>query len=227
MPTASRRPVALVATLVLLLTATACAATPPAGSAPESSDSASASPAPTATPTPTSIPTPTQDPSDPSTWLITTAGIGFAQLGDLDDEAISASLSPAFEVSTRCEGLTAYDPADPASALQVFTAVSGSETPEHPGFFRAVGISAPDVAELGPVDGTPHTAAGIGLGSSLAELQAAYPSLETWEDPRGKTPGVTDFVVTDAAGNLVFAVKGDRVITITATFDLPPVGFCS
>lgn len=167
------------------------------------------------------------DPADPSTWIITTAGIGPSLLGDLDDAAISASLAPAFVEAMRCEGLTSYDPTAAGSALSMYTAVSGYSSPEHPGFYRAVGITAWDAARLGEVDESPQTPEGIRLGSSLSELETAYPSLESWVDPRGTSPGVTEYVVADAAGTLLFKVGDDRVLGITATFDLPPVGYCS
>ena len=210
----------------LLIALTACAAATPA-STPSLSAPTETSATETPTPTPIATTAPVQDPADPSTWLITTAGIGPSQLGDLDDDEIVASVAPAFVVDMRCEGLTAFASAAPDSPLSLFTAVSGTSTPEHPGFFRAVGISAPDAAQLGEVEASPTTAEGIRLGSPLSDLRAAHPSVEPWSDPRGETPDFTHYVVSDSAGSLLLAVKGDRIISITATFDLPPVGFCS
>lgn len=221
----SLRPLPLLAAAALALALTACTAAPTTDTVP--TGLASETPSPSPTPTPTETSAPVEDPSDPSTWLITTAGIGPSQLGDFDDDAILASVAPAFVFEMRCEGLTAFAPAAPDSPLSLVTAVSGTSTPEHPGFYRAVTVSAVEAAPLGEVDASPSTAEGIRLGSALSDLQAAYPSLEAWADPRGASPGFTDYVFTDAAGSLLFGVKGDRILTITATFDLPPVGYCS
>nr|BFF08798.1 hypothetical protein GCM10025699_01010 [Microbacterium flavescens] len=67
-------------------------------------------------------------------------------------------MAPAFVFEMRCEGLTAFAPAAPDSPLSLVTAVSGTSTPEHPGFYRAVTVSAVEAAPLGEVDASPSTA---------------------------------------------------------------------
>lgn len=195
------------------------------------SDTPRHSPIPTATETAASASAPrlpATDPADPATWLVTTGGIGPAQLGDVEDaESIDALIAGAFTPSIRCEGLTGFDPVDPTSPLSLTTAVSGVESPEHPGWFRAVSVSAPGVARKGPVQLSPTTPEGIGLGTATSDLLAAYADVEPWQDPRGTDAGLQAFVRSDENGSNIFRVSEDRIVSIVATFDLPPAGFCS
>lgn len=166
------------------------------------------------------------DPADPAMWLITTTSIGPAELGS-PEEAFFAALAPSFIPVSHCEGLTSLDAVDPTLGIGMWSSYGGD--PSGARFsVRAMSLFA-DPAASEPMAASPRTASGIRLGSSLDELRAAHPQLEEWVDPRpgGDQKLVTEYTVADDAGHLIFAVRDDHVDAITATLDLPPVGFCS
>jgi hypothetical protein len=156
----------------------------------------------TVTPTATPTPTPTgPDLADPSSWTVDFTGVGPVELGA--PILGTASLMTAFTVATQeaCPWVTAYaaeglpsvwlpDPQDTGVVGQiVLQAWSGP---------AAVAASSP------------KTDAGVGVGSTLAELRAAYPALT---EQQGKY--AVFYAVTDDAGHWInFSVMDDVVDAI-------------
>lgn len=170
---------ALAATaLALLLTASGCTAAPPAP-APTVTVTVSPTAAPSPSPTATSAPAPdpsAYDPADPGTWTIDYSGIGPLVVGDTL-ASVQAAVPAAPETCragvdvytldglafTAVSGIDEADPSAPVSVVRLLS--TSSDTP-------AV---------------QPRTEAGIGLGSTVAELQAAYIELEPYQGMRGET----------------------------------------
>ena len=109
----------------------------------------------TTTPTPTPTPTPTESPisPDPATWIVSDAGIGPAKLG-MPLAAVAATVPG---VSQECVG--AYQSPDGHLTMLNLHGTVG----------RPVELV---MWRNGP---GPRTAAGIGYGSTEAEVRAAYP----------------------------------------------------
>ncbi|NQX11865.1 hypothetical protein HQQ80_09540 [Microbacteriaceae bacterium VKM Ac-2855] len=197
-------------------------AAPPASVAPTPSPTSTPVPTPTIEPTPIIVapaPTPTLDPSDPDTWTIDFDGVGPVSFG--------GSI------------------AETATVLQATPyALSGTSADECPArFFVTDGsvygemVLAPDpTAANADVIGTiglnlnqgsavtgPRTRAGIGMGSSLAEMLAAYPDIER---TGSYGDGVDYFAVSNGAGvYITFAVYTDSstVHSITVNHQDTPV----
>lgn len=145
----------------------------------------------TPTPSPESI-----DLSDPGSWLITFDGVGPLTVGG--------------QLSEEGEAMTAFseEPRDycPRAIFNHSTGRAPSVWAMLDGDFETINAvvlpGRPD--RMSPVDGSPKTVEGIGLGSSVAELLAAYP----------------DISAPVASNNsLVYAVNGgaDRWIDFTTT----------
>jgi hypothetical protein len=200
---------ALIATMSVVLVA---CSTPSA----EPTPSSTATTSPSASPSPSPSSTPSFDAADTSTWRITEAGIGRAELGS---ETIADALSPTFALTDRCEGLEYYEASEAASV--------GFGVISHPGEGGVSGISVRvpgDLPVSGPVATSPLTESGIGLGATLDELTTAEPggSFEaTAESP--------DYIVGAGTRWFVFEVSEAEpfVRGITVTDTLPATGFCS
>jgi len=165
--------------LTVVLGASGCVGSTPTP-APTVTVTVTPSASPTPTPTPTVAPTPTTaafSADDPGTWLIDYAGIGpfvvGSTLADIESQV------PA-SVETCRAGVDTY-----ALDGLGLTAVSGIDESD---------LSAPvQVVRMLRLDGydpsapQPHTEAGISLASTLAEVQAAYPELESYQGMGGTT----------------------------------------
>lgn len=130
-------------------------------------------PTPTATPTPAAPVVPPMDPGDPSTWIIGDGAVGPLQL--------SASIEDA---EANVPGLTADAGEVCRSALfgdvpQIIVIVPPgpqASDPVHLIYVSVAGeLDRPDPAIAAK---SPKTKAGIGIGSSLEELQTAYPGIQ-------------------------------------------------
>lgn len=190
-------------------------------STPQPTATSLASPSPTTAQSSSVSPSPAGDPStsfdaaDPSTWLITEAGIGRASIGS---QSAADALSPSFSRHDWCEGIELYEASGPTPV--------GFSVVTHPGERGISGISVRvpgDVPVTGPVDGSPLTPSGIGLGSTLDELTIAEPS-GAFEP----VPELPSYVVRAGSRWILFEVSETepfvRGITVTAV--LPPEGFC-
>lgn len=148
----------------------------------------------TASPTPV---VPENDPADPSTWIIGFDSVGPLTLARPVSEQASAQSAYTGEslddpeTGYRCSAwrLTSPD----YITLEV---APGSADPTTTSVI-SIGGSAGDRSDLPG----PHTAKGIGVGSTIAELKAAYPDLVvTWSDTRASS---LEFSVTDGNGRYI------------------------
>ena len=166
--------------LITVALATVLAAAGCAGGDPAPTVTAPA-PTPSSSPTETPEPEPAPDPAaysvdDPGTWVIDYAGIGPFVVGSTL-EGIEADLPHPPE--TCRAGVDTYD----FDGLGL-TAVSGIDEAD-----PAAPVVVVRLLAIGTVDqaAQPRTEAGIGLGSTVAELQAAYQELETVQGMGGST----------------------------------------
>ena len=200
-------------TAIAILLSACSTATPGSGTAQttEPPSTTSASPSKSSAPSPSS----SFDTANPSTWLITETGIGPVEIGSY---SAADALSPSFVQADWCEGLEFFDS---SGAYPV-----GFGVISHPGKggVGGIGIRMPgNIAVTGPVEESPLTESGIGLGSSLADLTTAEPNgaFETGvEWPK--------YVVSAGARWILFEVSESEpfVRGITVTEQLPPAGFC-
>ena len=162
-----------------------------------------ATPTPTATssspsPTPTPTPTPTPDFSDPAAWVV-----GYGSVGPLVVGGSLAAAEPYF-------GTLAFSRQEPCPwfvilenselTIWVMTSQADDDLIEQ----VVLGDSgAPDPAEV-----QLRTAAGLSVGSSLADVVAAYPDIV---ESQGKYSRI--FSTTDGSGNYInFSVNDSDVV---------------
>lgn len=158
--------VAFVMATGLSLALTGCAPALAPTPTPPASETVTPEPSPTSDTT-----TPSADPADPSTWIISDAGIGpieiggdFATtLGALPDtwtnDAANCSWTAWWNAEDSSHGLFfVRGPENPAAPIREISVYTGTETPT-------------------VVDG-PQTAEGLGVGSTEEEILVAYPDAE-------------------------------------------------
>lgn len=193
----STRPVlaALAIAAVLALGGCASSANEPAQSTSEASTSspvASASP----TPTPTG-----PDLADPASWIVTFTGLGPIEVGAPVES--TATVMSAFQPATQeaCPWVTAYA-ADGLPSVWL-------PDPQSTGVVGQIVLQA----WSGPAavsEASPKTAEGVGVGSTLEALRAAYPDLT---EQQGKY--AVFYAVTDGGGHWInFSVTDDIVDAI-------------
>lgn len=131
---------------------------------PTSTSTSSASDTPTPTPTPTM---PAVDPADPSTWLITDAGVGPILIGG----DLTTTLTELPDSWTNDAAACAWSAfwQDPAANYQMYF-VRGTESDTAP--IGEISVNAGGHTEYGT--GSPRTEDGLGLGSTREEVLAAH-----------------------------------------------------
>ena len=159
----------------------------------------------TPTPTPTTSPTPTPTPADPSAaWVFESGSFGPIALGANGPET-AAGLGWEHTPGDYC--------------FELYQGPSGELVPNDPRWLVSygafddgrgiqwIGIAAINVATVSPSG--PKTAAGIGLGSTEAELLAAYPGAVINRD----TGAYREYVVDGGNGTyLHFATGSDGAV---------------
>ena len=182
----------------ILLTGCAAEATPQTPSAPTDAEvePLAASPSTEAEPTESQA----QDPADPSTWMVTAEGLGPILLGT--DVAAYAAVGPYGEVPSDC----------PNPAVHVL---------EGEGFGQILIVTGDDLSAVREVTVTawiptagvpsPKTAAGIGLGASVADVKAAYAGITA-----GGKYG-DQYAVQDGSGWVIFVIKDDVVVGVASS----------
>lgn len=226
----SRLIVALTALAVGSLALTGCTsssdtdASAPSPTTSSVAASPSTSPAPSATPeTGTPTPTPTIDLADPSSWVVSATGIGPITLGGsaaAAAESMTAFTTTSNDGAPECP-VTVYD-SDAVPSIYIGTENVDSDVITS--IRLGVGL-VPDGAT------SPTTAEGIGIGSTVDELTAAYPSIAVTGEYNG-----TEYrgVQGDAGDWLVFSsgpssdgAAASPVNTIAlGVGPVPPTEFC-
>lgn len=187
-------------------------------------------------PTPVPTPTPTAPPysaADWSTWTITGDGVGPATVGSptgADDASLRAAFTPAPPLVDDT-GAVVYQYGCPNPNARIWDGPDGARVVE----VVAGGAVGTVVIQQGPTEAPdqqvgPTTAEGVGLGSSLVEVEAAYPDLvQTRKDPAGGTRD-TFWAVQSEGRWIVFEVPdgGTRVSTVfVGTTSEPASDYCS
>lgn len=184
-----------------------------AGCAPASTGGApSSSPTPVPSPsaTPTEEPSAEPDPEDPSTWVISGAGVGPIEIGG-DFAATLAELPETWTNDTENCAWTAWLK-DDSGGYGVFF-VRGTESDTAP-----IGeISVYEVMQGEGATGAPMTAEGLGLGATKEEVLAAYPDAQQGTPQIGD--GIWIMVPGDTAGHVFFEFRegSDTAWDITVT----------
>jgi hypothetical protein len=153
-----------------------------------------------------------EDPADPSTWIVSGAGIGPVELGGAVAEY--SVVGPYTEEASTCPNPAVHTLTGDGLAPMRLVAVDGGTT-----------IDSVHVTSWG-TDGAvvaPRTADGITLGSSLADLQATYPGIELTDE----YSTTLQYAYSDAGNWVVFTVQDDAVVELTAsTTSSNPTEYC-
>ncbi len=195
-----------VLSFAVALTASGCSGADPA---PAPTVTVTVTPTATASAEPTDSPAPTPDadsydPADPGTWLVSLDGIGPMRLGGtLPALQTELGLTP----DTCRAGVDSYS----LDGL-AYTAVSGIDEsdPQAP----IVAVRSLAVDSFNPSAEVPRTAEGIGVGSTVAELQSAYPMIETYQNRGGETV----YRISGDESTINFEPMGsDEIVIVTVT----------
>jgi hypothetical protein len=191
----------------------------------------------TPTPTPTETPTPTPTPapsatsaapvqiaSDPSTWIIGYDQIGGVHVGEPVGALAQAAGIPSTADGIGCAPGYVRNPSLPAAGgvvgIELVQLEPGPNDRSDPvlDFASIMTAGTPD----GVIESSPRTEAGIRLGSTEAELLAAYPDIQRWPTKYDSPGGLTTYLEGPPDGrHLVFAVNtsdnGARTVIIISS----------
>lgn len=188
----------------MLATATACTPVTP-----EAEPTPSATPTSSTTPAPTADPEPSANPEDPTTWIISEAGVGPIEIG-AQLGATLEMLPPTWTNDANCSWTAWWNADDSTYGVLM---VRGSEGEDAP--LREVSVYT--AAESPTAVPSPVTGKGLGVGATKEDVLAAYPDAEegtalagwgTWLKIPGDSeahvffeyregvPGASDVVVT-------------------------------
>lgn len=174
-----------------------CGGPPSAESTPTAVSSSSPTPAETASPTPSPAPAP--DMTDPENWVIGLGAVGPLSIGQPIDQAIAAA-------SGYTQGESVPD--CPVAFLDraSYPSLAIAYWPDN----VATRIIVRQLGGTPVPTATPRTAAGIGVGSSGAELMAAYPGATVLVD---QAPSFVVYSVSDGASAYIIMAVTDGVVT--------------
>ena len=202
--------------LVIGLSACATQTAEPAATTPAPSPEA---PAPTTedTPAPTAAPI---DSEDPSTWVVTDAGMGPVTLGAPLPAAIAVMPEGTRNDAESCAWTAWWNAPD--GRYQVYAARESDAGEVGP----VTTIESSMLPESTGVVG-PSTPEGIGVGSTLEDVQAAYPGADFMDTSDGSAVGGRRFIALGETTFLTFYEGATTVSAITVTeADTPPYEVC-
>ena len=182
-----------------------------AGCAPAPAAPTAATTSAPATPVDTPTPTPTLNLDDPASWLIDFTSVGPVTLGSpiADQPANMTHFTNQIDPASGSNGQLWSAPATPSIGI---APPEGDNSSPNIGSISVIGYSASSTATESAAN-SPKTARGIGTGSTINAMLAAYPGIEK----TGTYSDLTDFYgVPDGSGHwIVFVTRNDLGLIIT------------
>jgi hypothetical protein len=166
-------------------------------------------------PTETSI-----EQGDPSAWIVTDAGIGPVELGMPLPDALATLPEGAINDPVNCPWIGWWSAPDGRYQL---VAARSSDTADHGPVQVVASMSLPESTGVAG----PLTPQGIGVGSSLEEVQAAYPGADFMDTSDGSAIGGQRFINLGDTVFLTFYEGATTVAAVTVTtLHTPPYELC-
>jgi len=200
--------------VAVLIACTACTSNDPSATpTPTSAATTTAPPAPSSTPTAEPL-----DLADPSSWTIDFSGVGpLTRGGSIAAERASMT---AFVDESNPEvcAIVTFDGID--EDVPDISSVSAAD-PDISTDLLLSGENTPDLFAAG----SPTTEAGIGIGSTEAALNAAYPALQAQPGPGADS---VHYTLTDGTGYIHFTVYPTKLVQSIAVSASPtlPYEYC-
>lgn len=167
----------------------------------------SSEPAPTlpSTPSPSAVPASAFDPADPGTWIVDYDRVADVQVGGSASALAAAAGLPKVADTIDCPpGYGISVAVRPVTVAVLELASRGHDVPDPTFTYASVSArTAPDA----PLVDWPSTAQGIRLGSTEAQLLAAYPGIRTTHSRYDDNMGYTTYAAGPSGDRyLVFQV---------------------